>query len=242
MKIVESLDKEADEIISDGKIEDVLFYFNKLDEKKECLENCRNCRRKLKEMSVVVISSMKNDELSESILDVICDALILLHENYEIIDVYNSGFKGCLGERCVDREFNINYPYGCTKFDDCIRCNNKNTITPIYDSINNADLLVVLCGNKKHVFIPELYQYAYTLFVTEKETMNEKTYYYNGSFRRKKYLIISTKDYFHGKCIVDDIADKFNRLGMVYLDSFFVTEDNIEYMKHMLPCALNALI
>ena len=37
---VEKLNVEADEIISEGKIEDVLFYFDKLDanEKKECLE------------------------------------------------------------------------------------------------------------------------------------------------------------------------------------------------------------
>lgn len=40
VKAVEKLNTEADEIISEGKIEDVLFYFEKLDskEKKECLE------------------------------------------------------------------------------------------------------------------------------------------------------------------------------------------------------------
>lgn len=40
VKDVERLNVEADEIISEGKIEDVLFYFEKLDEqeKKECLE------------------------------------------------------------------------------------------------------------------------------------------------------------------------------------------------------------
>ena len=37
------LGKEADEIISEGKIEDVIFYFDKLDdnEKKECLEKLK---------------------------------------------------------------------------------------------------------------------------------------------------------------------------------------------------------
>lgn len=41
---VEVLGKEADEIISEGKIEDVIFYFDKLDdnEKKECLEKLQN--------------------------------------------------------------------------------------------------------------------------------------------------------------------------------------------------------
>lgn len=40
---VEILSKEADEIISEGKIEDVIFYFDKLDdnEKKECLEKLK---------------------------------------------------------------------------------------------------------------------------------------------------------------------------------------------------------
>lgn len=40
VKAVAKLNSEADEIISEGKIEDVLFYFDKLDskEKKECLE------------------------------------------------------------------------------------------------------------------------------------------------------------------------------------------------------------
>ena len=43
VKKVEVLDKEADEIISEGKIEDVIFYFDKLDdnEKKECLEKLK---------------------------------------------------------------------------------------------------------------------------------------------------------------------------------------------------------
>ena len=37
---VKELDSEADEIISEGKIEDVIFYFDKLNDKeqKECLE------------------------------------------------------------------------------------------------------------------------------------------------------------------------------------------------------------
>ena len=40
---VKELDKEADNIISEGKIEDVIFYFDKLDEteKKECLEKLK---------------------------------------------------------------------------------------------------------------------------------------------------------------------------------------------------------
>lgn len=44
VKKVEVLGKEADEIISEGKIEDVIFYFDKLDdnEKKECLEKLQN--------------------------------------------------------------------------------------------------------------------------------------------------------------------------------------------------------
>ena len=43
VKKVEVLGKEADEIISEGKIEDVIFYFDKLDdnEKKECLEKLK---------------------------------------------------------------------------------------------------------------------------------------------------------------------------------------------------------
>ena len=41
---VRELAKQADEIISEGKIEDVIFYFDKLnaDEKKECLEKLQN--------------------------------------------------------------------------------------------------------------------------------------------------------------------------------------------------------
>ena len=36
---IKELDKEADELISEGKIEDVIFYFDKLDdqEKQECV-------------------------------------------------------------------------------------------------------------------------------------------------------------------------------------------------------------
>lgn len=43
VKKVEVLGKEADEIISEGKIEDVIFYFDKLDdnEKKECFEKLK---------------------------------------------------------------------------------------------------------------------------------------------------------------------------------------------------------
>ena len=41
---VKMVDKEADEIISEGKIEDVLFYFDKLDdvEKLECIQKLQN--------------------------------------------------------------------------------------------------------------------------------------------------------------------------------------------------------
>ena len=41
--VPKELDKEADNIISEGKIEDVIFYFDKLDEteKKECLEKLK---------------------------------------------------------------------------------------------------------------------------------------------------------------------------------------------------------
>ena len=43
VKKVDELSKEADGIISEGKIEDVIFYFEKLDEneKKECLEKLK---------------------------------------------------------------------------------------------------------------------------------------------------------------------------------------------------------
>ena len=39
MNEIKELDKEADELISEGKIEDVIFYFDKLDdqEKQECV-------------------------------------------------------------------------------------------------------------------------------------------------------------------------------------------------------------
>ena len=38
------VDKEADEIISESKIEDVIFYFDKLDdnEKKECIRKLQS--------------------------------------------------------------------------------------------------------------------------------------------------------------------------------------------------------
>ena len=41
---VKVLDHEADEIISEGKIEDVIFYFDKLDdnEKRECIQKLQN--------------------------------------------------------------------------------------------------------------------------------------------------------------------------------------------------------
>ena len=41
---VKMVDKEADEIISEGKIEDVLFYIDKLDdvEKLECIQKLQN--------------------------------------------------------------------------------------------------------------------------------------------------------------------------------------------------------
>ena len=41
---VKMVDKEADEIISEAKIEDVLFYFDKLDdvEKLECIQKLQN--------------------------------------------------------------------------------------------------------------------------------------------------------------------------------------------------------
>ena len=40
---VEKMNKEADELISEGKIEDVLFYFEKLDakEKEECFQKIK---------------------------------------------------------------------------------------------------------------------------------------------------------------------------------------------------------
>ena len=40
MKAITDLDIEADQLISDGKIEDVVFYYERLnnDEKKKCLE------------------------------------------------------------------------------------------------------------------------------------------------------------------------------------------------------------
>lgn len=41
---VKMVDKEADEIISESKIEDVIFYFDKLDdnEKKECIRKLQS--------------------------------------------------------------------------------------------------------------------------------------------------------------------------------------------------------
>ena len=41
---VKLIDKEADEIISEGKIEDVIFYFDKLDdiEKSECIQKLQD--------------------------------------------------------------------------------------------------------------------------------------------------------------------------------------------------------
>lgn len=41
---VKKLDQEADELISEGKIEDVIFYFDKLDdaEKQECIRKLQS--------------------------------------------------------------------------------------------------------------------------------------------------------------------------------------------------------
>lgn len=42
--MVEVLDQEADEIIKESKIEDVIFYFDKLDEteKRECIQKLQS--------------------------------------------------------------------------------------------------------------------------------------------------------------------------------------------------------
>lgn len=42
--MVKILDQEADEIIREGKIEDVIFYFDKLDkvEKRECIQKLQS--------------------------------------------------------------------------------------------------------------------------------------------------------------------------------------------------------
>lgn len=42
--MVKVLDKRADEIIKEGKIEDVIFYFDKLDEaeKRECIQKLQS--------------------------------------------------------------------------------------------------------------------------------------------------------------------------------------------------------